>query len=248
MERAGARQRDILRQLLRLDDRPPIPPIATGIPTLDEALAGGLPRGAITELYGPSSCGKTTMALRIAAQTQRAGSSVAWIDADRAFDPDYAARTGVAVERLVIIQPDSAEQALSIAYRLAASAAIDLLIVDSAAALVPELELHTDIGVQSEGLQARVMASGLRRLDAALRRFRTAALVLNQTRTFLLADGPAERSAGGPPLKHHAALRIALTPATAGRSRFRIVKSRVTKAFSEGDLTPATSRELAKTR
>src|SRR5262249_44150981 len=126
--------------------------------------------------------------------------------------------------------------------------AVDLLIVDSAAALVPELELHTDVGVQSEGLHARVMASGLRRLNFAVRRFRAVAIFLNQTRTFYLPDGPAERSAGGAPLKLHAAIRIALALCAPGRSRFRIVKSKVTKAIFEGDLTPTTICELVKTR
>lgn len=249
MDEADSRQqRAILSQLLKLEAQPTAPPIPTGFAALDKALAGGLPRGRIVELYGPSSCGKTTVALQIAADAQCAGSSVAWIDAERAFDPEYAASTGVTLDRLVVVQPDSAEQALAIAYQLASSAAVDLLIVDSAAALVPELELQTDLGVQSEGLQSRVMASGLRRLDYALRRFQAVALFLNQTRTFLLQDGPAERSAGGAPLKLHAAVRIALAPVTAGRSRFRIVKSRVTNAFSEGELAPSTRPDLAKTR
>jgi recombination protein RecA len=241
------RRREILLELRKLEDRPAIAPIATGFARLDEALGGGLPRGCIIELYGPSSCGKTSVALQIAAETQRAGGLVAWIDAERAFNPDYAAESGVAIERLVVVQPESAEQALAIAYRLASSAAVDLLIVDSAAALVPELELQTEIGVQSEGLHARVMASGLRRLDFALRRFRAAALFVNQTRMFHLPDGPAERAAGGAPLKLYAAVRIALTLGASGRSGFRIVKSRVTKTFSEGDLTAAETRELAKT-
>jgi len=227
-------ERDVCLQLARFAEAPDLPPIATGISTLDAALGGGLPRGRILELFGPASSGKTTLAMRIAAHLQDSGGVAVWIDAERAFDPEYAASVGVDIQRLTVVQPNSAEEALEIGARLGASGAVDLLIVDSAAALVPDLELHTTLGSSGSGLQTRVMASGLRRLGLALRRFRTVALFINQTRIVHLPNGPVASSAGGAPLKLHAAVRIAL----GGGLRFRIVKNRVTTAFSEGDLTP----------
>ena len=213
------------------------PALPTGFAALDAALGtGGLPRGCLVELFGPS-CGKTTLALQVAAHLQKRGSTAAWIDADHAFDPLYAVRLGVALERLPVVEPESAEEALDIARRLALSGAVDLLVVDSAAALVPSLELETGIGVSGPGLHGRVLASGLRRLAMAVTKAGASVLFLNQTRGRPEpSGGEAETSAGGPPLKLYAAVRIALGPAGERRVRFRVLKNKVATAFAEGAL------------
>ena len=202
-----------------------------GLPT---GLAfGPLPRRRITELFGPSGCGKTSLALSLVAHWQRAGGSAAWIDADRTFDPVYASALGVAVEMLPIAQPETAERAFSILHQLALSGAVDLLVVDSAAALVPALELATALGGSSPGLQNRVLGSGLRKLATALARAGAAALFLNQTRM----RAEEESSAAGPALKLHAALRIALEHGPApGCARFRVLKNKALGAFQEGEV------------
>ena len=211
--------------------------LSTGFAALDAALGmGGLPRGCLVELFGPS-CGKTTLALQVVAHLQKRGSTAAWIDSDHAFDPAYAVKLGVAIERMPVVQPESAEEALEIARRLAISGAVDLLVVDSAAALVPNLELETGIGASGPGLHSRVLASGLRRLAMAVAKAGATMLFLNQTRGRPEpSGGEAETSAGGPPLKLHAAVRIALGPAGDRRVRFRVLKNKVAAAFAEGDL------------
>ena len=242
------RQRTIRLKLARqeIQQRAAIP---TGFPSLDHALGvGGLPRGRIVELFGPPSCGKTTLALRIAARLQRDGATAAWIDAEHVFDPAYAVSLGVDVARLPVVQPDSAEQALEIARTLAVSGALDLIVVDSAAALVPKLELAAGLGESGPGLQSRVLASGLRGLSAAVRKAGTSLVFLNQLRT---RRGPAgedvETSAGGAPLKLYAAVRIVLSREIAGRVRFRIVKNQPAGAFSEGELEWKPGSGLAET-
>ncbi|MGB7720911.1 MAG: DNA recombination/repair protein RecA [Bryobacteraceae bacterium] len=211
--------------------------LSTGFAALDAALGmGGLPRGCLVELFGPS-CGKTTLALQVAAHLQKQGSTVAWIDSDHAFDALYAVKLGVAIERLPVVEPETAEEALEIARRLAISGAVDLLVVDSAAALVPSLELETGIGASGPGLHSRVLASGLRRLATAVARGGASVLFLNQTRGRPEpSGGEAETTAGGPPLKLYAAVRIALGPAGERRVRFRVLKNKVATAFAEGDL------------
>lgn len=203
--------------------------LPTGFPSLDLA-TGGLPRGRIVELFGEADAGKTTIALRIAAHAQAAGCGVAWIDAERTFDPSYAASLGIAVERLAIAQPASAEQAFGIMAQLALSGAVDLVVVDSAAALTPEIELRTGIGESGPGAQSRALASGLRKIAAALRRSNAVALFLNQ------AAASGEGSAGGAPLKVFAAARISLRRADARRLRFRVLKNKAAEAFQEGYL------------
>ena len=212
--------------------------VATGFPPLDAALGiGGLPRGHITELFGSSASGKTTLALQAAAHAQQAGLSAAWIDAEHGFDPAYAAALGVATDRLPVVQPDSAEEALEIARQLTVSDAVDLLIVDSAAALVPSLELRIGLGDGGPGLQGRTIASGLRKLARAVTRTETAVLFLNQMRSSGdPADPEAETTAGGPSLKMYAALRIALIPAAGNLVRFRVLKNKAGAAYEEGQL------------
>ena len=221
------RRRAIQRRLVDLEPRS-AGAILTGLSSLDQA-TGGLPRGRIIELFGAAGTGKTTLALQIAAAAQRTGEA-AWIDAERSFDPAYAVGLGVRVERLPVAQPQSAEQAFEIIRTLAFSRAVDLVVVDSAAALVPEIELQTGIGKSGPGAHGRALASGLRRTAAALRASGAAALFLNQTRA---ADG-GETSAGGPPLKLFAALRISLARAAGGGIRFRVLKNRAAEAFRAG--------------
>jgi recombination protein RecA len=232
------RQHAIRLRLARMESRPVGPAIATGFALLDSALGGGgLPRGRIVELFGPSASGKTTLALQVIARLQRSGSMAGWIDAEHTFDPAYAARLGVAIERLPLAQPDSAEQALEIARQLALSGAVDLLVVDSAAALVPRLELETGIGVSGPGLHGRVLASGLRGLSVTAAKTGTSLVFLNQIRSRMESSGgEAETSAGGAPLKLHAAVRIALGPGAGKRVRFLVLKNKAAAAFGEGEL------------
>jgi recombination protein RecA len=195
---------------------------------------GPLPRGAVVELFGPAGSGKTSLALSMVAYCQQAGSGAAWVDADHTFDPAFAAHLGVAVENLPVVQPETAEQAFTILRQLALSGAVDLLVVDSAAALVPALELEMAMGESGPGLQGRVLSSGLRRLTPVLLRSGATVVFLNQTR---MRASDEESSAGGPALKLHAALRIALEPfAQAGRARFRVLKNKAGEPFREGEV------------
>ncbi|HLK63756.1 MAG TPA: ATPase domain-containing protein [Bryobacteraceae bacterium] len=229
------RQRAIRKRLANMQTTP-LAAFPTGFARLDAALGGGIPRGRIIELYGPASSGKTTLALQILATLQQTGLSAAWIDAEHTFDPAYAASLGVVIERLPVAQPDSAEQALEIARRLAASGAVDLLAIDSAAALVPSLELATALGTSAPGLHGRVMASGLRSLAMTLARVSVSALFLNHARGRMEASADeGETSAGGPALKLYAAVRIALRPAPRNRVNFRVLKNKASAAFGEGE-------------
>jgi recombination protein RecA len=210
--------------------------ITTGFFALDQALVGGLPRGLIAELAGAPSSGKTTFALCVVAHTQQDSLRAAWIDAEHVFDPAYAARLGVSLERLAVARANTAEQSLEIARQLAGSGAIDLLVLDSAAALTPAIEFEIGIGEIGPGLQARVLASGFRRLAVVAAKTETAVLVLNQIRSGA-GVGCSERSAGGPAVKLHASLRIALEPLETGLgAHFRILKSRLATPVREGGL------------
>jgi len=231
------RQRAIRLKLSRMADQPGRA-IPTGFAALDRTLGiGGLPRGSIVELYGPAASGKSTLAAQIVASIQEQGLSAAWIDSEHAFDPGRARSLGVAIEKMPVLRPESAEQALEIARRLAGSGGLDLLVVDSAAALVPELELESGIGEAGQGLYGRVLASGLRRLAATLRKTNACVLFLNQTRTRRDASGEdAETSAGGAALKLYSAARLALYPVTNRRIRLRVLKNKAAAAFAEGEL------------
>lgn len=228
------RQRAIWRKLARLEMRA-VPAIPTGFRALDGMLgAGGLPRGCIVEWFGPPACGKTTLALQTVAHLQRNGSMAAWIDADRTFDPGYAAALGVTLERLPVARPESAEEAMEMARQLLGSGAVDLLVVDSAAALAPSLELEAGISDTLAGLQSRVLAAGLRRFCFALRRSASAALFLNQSR--VRPDGEMETSAGGPALKLYAPVRLAFRPENGSHLRLRALKNGASEAFRCGVL------------
>jgi recombination protein RecA len=210
--------------------------LSTGFTALDAALGtGGFARGRITEIFGPASCGKTAVVLQAIAHGQRHGTTAAWIDADHAFDAEFAAQLGVDVSRMPVAAPESAEEALEMARRFAASGAVDLVALDSAAALVPRLELETALGETGAGLQSRVLASELRRLARAAARSDTAIVLLNQTRVHVTPPGEAETSSGGPSIKLHAAVRIALS-ASGRRVRFRIVKNKLGAPFADAVL------------
>ncbi len=184
--------------------------IKTGALTLDLALGiGGLPRGRIVEIFGPESSGKSTLALHVAANSQKTGGVVAYIDAEHALDPAYAKRIGVDIDSLLISQPDCGEEALNIADALARSNAIDLIVVDSVAALVPKAELEGEIGDQFMGLQARLMSQALRRLAATLSKSNTCAIFINQVREKIgIAYGNPEVTTGGRALKFYSSVRI----------------------------------------
>jgi recombination protein RecA len=212
--------------------------VSTGFALLDAALdSSGFPRGSIVEIFGPS-CGKTTLALQTIAHLQAGGGSAGWIDAD------HAAALGVDLERMPLGRPDSAEQALEMARRLAASGALDLLVVDSAAALSPQLEREASLGESPAGLHSRVLASGLRKLAMTAMRAGVSVLFLNQIRSRVEPAG--ETSAGGPPLKLYASVRIRVAPGPGLRLRFRVLKNRAAGAFREGELEYLPGRGFAE--
>lgn len=238
------RQRTIRQKLARMDECP-VTALSTGFRALDDALGpAGLPRGRIVEIFGPPDAGKTTLALQIVARLQHHGLTVAWVDAENTFDPAWAASLGVSLEGLPVLRPETAETALEILHRLARTVALDLVVVDSAAALVPSLELEAGLGDGSPGLQARVLASGLRTLARLAANAAMAVVFLNQARIRKDREGgESETSACGPALKLHAAVRIALRPAGSGRVAFRILKNKVATPFAAGELVrPAGGR------
>jgi recombination protein RecA len=233
------RRRVIRAKLVRLENAPPPvrAAISTGFPDLDRALGvGGFPRGAMTELFGPPSAGKTTLALQWVAHLQSSALEAAWIDADRTFDPAYAAALGVALERVPLARPESAEQTLEMTRRLALSGAVDAVIIDSVAALAPQFELDSGV-TGGAGLHGRVLASGLKSLARAVAKSDTAVLILNQTRRRMdPSAGGMETSAGGPALKFYAAVRLVLEPVDSRTVRFRTLKNKAAAAFREGML------------
>ena len=184
--------------------------IPTGALSLDLALGvGGLPRGRVIEIYGPEAGGKTTLSLHVAAQAQKMGGTVAFIDAEHALDPVYASHLGVNVDELLVSQPDCGEQALEIAEKLVRSGAIDLIIVDSVAALVPRSEIEGEMGDASVGVQARLMSQALRKLTSILNKTKTSIIFINQLRQKIgVMFGNPETTPGGLALKFYASVRI----------------------------------------
>jgi recombination protein RecA len=220
--------------------------ISTGSPSLDLALGvGGLPRGRIIEIYGPESSGKTTLALSVAAEVQKTGGQVAFIDTEHALDPDYAKRIGVNVEKLVISQPDSGEDALNIVEKLIRSGLFDLIIVDSVAALVPKAELEGEVGDQFIGLQARMMSQALRKLTGIISKTRTVLIFINQTRSMIGGIIPGqETTPGGKALKFYASVRIELKRLSqikkgeeiiGNKIKAKIVKNKVAPPFKTAE-------------
>jgi recombination protein RecA len=240
------RQRAIRIRLARGECRP-----AAGIPTgfraLDDVLGtGGWPRGALVEIYGPPSAGKTALLLASIAHLQSAGAAAAWIDADHTFDPAWAAQLGIELERLPVAQPASAEEALAVAQQLAASRALDLLVIDSVAALVPSLELEAGIGDHSPGLHGRVLGSGLRRLSAAASKSSVAVVLVNQSRSRRdIAGEEFETSAGSADLKLLTAVRI-LMEFSAGGARLKVVRNKLAAGAPEGRLAWKTGHGFVK--
>ena len=184
--------------------------VSTGCLTLDIALGiGGIPKGRIIEIYGPESSGKTTVALHIVAEVQKAGGTAAFIDAEHALDPSYAARLGVQLENLYISQPDNGEQALDIVETLVRSGAIDVVVVDSVAALTPQAEIYGEMGDSHVGLQARLMSQALRKLTAVTSKSKCSIIFINQLREKVgVMYGSAETTTGGKALKFYASVRI----------------------------------------
>lgn len=201
---------------MRMGDAPKvnIESISTGAMNLDIALGiGGIPKGRIVEIYGPESSGKTTLTLHIIAESQKAGGVAAFIDAEHALDPEYARKLGVDVDNLLISQPDTGEQALAIVEALVRSSGIDLVIVDSVAALVPRAEIEGNMGDSHMGLHARLMSQALRKLAGIISKSNTTVVFINQLRSNISTNpyaggGPAETTTGGRALKFYASVRI----------------------------------------
>jgi len=225
---------------------PPIAAVPTGSLALDLALGiGGIPRGRITEIFGPESSGKTTLAQHIIAEAQKAGGTVAYIDAEHALDPAYAANCGVSVDELLISQPDTGEQALEITEALVRSSAVDVIVIDSVAALVPRAEIEGDMGDPQMGLQARLMSQALRKLAAAIGRAGTAVVFINQLREKVgIVFGNPEVTTGGRALKFYSSVRIELrraetlkqgNEAIGSRVRAKVVKNKVAPPFRNAE-------------
>jgi recombination protein RecA len=234
--------------VMRLGDevRPPIEVIPTGSIALDVALGiGGLPRGRVIEIYGPESSGKTTVALHAVASAQKNGGIAAFIDAEHALDPDYAAKLGVDTDALLVSQPDTGEQALEIADMLIRSGALDIIVIDSVAALVPKAEIEGEMGDSHVGLQARLMSQALRKITGALNHSGTTAIFINQLREKIgVMFGSPETTTGGKALKFYASIRLDVrrietlkdgTNAVGNRTRVKVVKNKVSPPFKQAE-------------
>ncbi len=218
--------------------------ISTGCLSLDLALGiGGIPRGRIIEIFGPESSGKTTLTLSVIAEVQRSGGTAAFIDAEHAFDPTYAKKVGVQLDDLLVSQPDTGEQALEIAETLVRSNAVDLIIVDSVAALTPRAEIEGDMGDSHMGLQARLMSQALRKLTAAISKSKSSVIFINQIRMKIgVMFGSPETTTGGRALKFYSSVRIDLRRIESlkkgeefigNRVRAKIVKNKVAPPFKQ---------------
>ncbi len=220
--------------------------IPTGALSLDAALGiGGLPRGRVSEIYGPESSGKTTLALHVVAEAQRLGGIAAFIDAEHALDPGYARKLGVNIDEMLISQPDTGEQALEIAETLVRSNAVDVIVTDSVAALVPKAELDGDMGDSLPGLQARLMSQALRKLTAAISRSGTVVIFINQIREKIgVMFGNPETTSGGRALKFYASIRLDIrrqdaikqgTESLGVRTKVKVVKNKLAPPFREAE-------------
>ncbi|MCI6759414.1 MAG: recombinase RecA [Clostridiales bacterium] len=232
--------------VMRLGDRPEmnVEAIPTGSLALDAALGiGGVPKGRIIEIYGPESSGKTTLALHIVAQAQKRGGEVAFVDAEHALDPDYAARIGVDIDSMLVSQPDTGEQALEITDALVRSGAVDVVVVDSVAALTPRAEIEGEMGDTFVGLQARLMSQALRKLAGNISKTNCVVIFINQLRMKIgVMYGNPETTTGGNALKFYASVRIDIrrteaikngTEIVGNRTRAKIVKNKVAPPFKE---------------
>ena len=220
--------------------------ISTGCLSLDVALGvGGIPKGRVVEIYGPESSGKTTLALHIVAEAQKAGGFAAFIDAEHAVDPDYSKKLGVNTEELLISQPDTGEQALEICETLVRSGALDVIVIDSVAALVPRAELEGDMGDSHMGLQARLMSQALRKLTGTVSRSNTTVIFINQIREKIgVMFGNPETTPGGRALKFYSSVRLEIrrittikdgTEMVGSRVRVKVVKNKVAPPFKKSE-------------
>jgi recombination protein RecA len=235
--------------IMRLGDKGPIVPIAvipTGALSFDAALGvGGFPRGRVIEVFGPESSGKTTITLQVIAEAQKAGGMAAFVDAEHALDPAYAKKLGVDVDNLLVSQPDYGEQALEITEALVHSGAIDVLVVDSVAALVPKAELDGEMGDMQVGLQARLMSKALRKLTGTVSKSRTCLIFINQIREKIgVMFGNPETTTGGRALKFYSSVRIDIRRIAAikdgdsvvgSRTKVKIVKNKVAAPFRDAE-------------
>lgn len=223
-----------------------VPVISTGAISLDAALGiGGIPRGRVTEIFGPESSGKTTLALHIIAEAQRSGGIAGFVDAEHALDLAYARKLGISTEDLLISQPDTGEQALEIAEMLVRSGALDVLVVDSVAALVPKAEIEGEMGDAHMGLQARLMSQALRKLTGTISKSRTAVIFINQIRQKIgVMFGNPETTTGGNALKFYATVRMDIRriaqikkddDVIGGRTRVKVVKNKLAPPFREAE-------------
>src|SRR6201994_3257019 len=260
LERAGDRDKALESALLQIErqfgkgsvmrlgeeTRGPVEVIPTGSIALDVALGlGGLPRGRIVEIYGPESSGKTTVALHALANAQKAGGIAAFIDAAPALDPEYAKNLGVDTDALLVSQPDTGEQALEIMDMLIRSGAIDIVVIDSVAALVPRAEIEGEMGDSHVGLQARLMSQALRKITGALSQTKTTAIFINQLREKVgVMFGSPETTTGGKALKFYSSVRLDVrrietlkdgTDAVGNRTRVKVVKNKVAPPFKQAE-------------
>jgi recombination protein RecA len=220
--------------------------ISTGSIALDVALGiGGVPRGRITEIFGPESSGKTTASLHMIAETQKNGGTAAFIDAEHALDPIYAKNLGVDTENLIVSQPDTGEQALEITEALVRSGAVDIIVIDSVAALVPKAEIEGEMGDSHVGLQARLMSQALRKLAGSISKSRTIVVFINQLREKIgIMFGNPETTSGGRALKFYASVRLDIrrvdsikqgNDIVGNRTRVRVVKNKVAPPFKQAE-------------
>lgn len=221
--------------------------VSSGSLALDIALGiGGFPRGRVIEVYGPESSGKTTVALHAIAEVQRAGGQAAFIDAEHALDPSYANKLGVNIDELLLSQPDTGEQALEIAEALVRSGAVDIVVVDSVAALVPKAEIEGDMGDSHVGLQARLMSQALRKLSGAISKSKTIAIFINQLREKVgVMFGNPETTPGGRALKFYSSVRLDVrriesikqgNDVVGNRTRIKVVKNKVAPPFKQAEI------------